>query len=46
MTQVSVTEVFGATTRGLSSRIKEPAGKVLLIIFMTMVVLMTKVVTM
>ena len=46
MTHVSVTEVFGATTRGLSSRIKEPAGNVLLIIFMTMVVLMTMVVTM
>ena len=41
-----MTEVFGATTRGLSSRIKEPAGNVLLIIFMTMVVLMTMVVTM
>ena len=32
LTQASVIEVFGVTTRGRSSRITDPAGKVLLII--------------
>ena len=34
MTQVSVIEVFGVTTRGRSSSMTEPAGNVLLIIIM------------
>ena len=41
LTQVSVIEVFGVTTRGRSSSITEPAGNVLLIIIMMMMAGMT-----